>query len=362
MSGLVNSLFGSGKSTFNTNVTTPAPSAEERELIRISTELSKRQLENIEQLQPFQKELIELSLADMRRQGAASSALDSAVTPEDQAAFAKEEFDRARKLGPVQDQILEQQLANMRGELTPGQQTAVNAQIEAGYGDIDRATGEGIGLIADEIANSRGLRLTDTPILREATLLSERGLAEKSSLAKNVRASALTQMPQIASGIGLGQQNLASQTQAFQAELRNRAAMNRMALTGNTMSSGIGLASAGGGAGPAALSALAGNRSGTTNSAGRGFNPGQYLSGWGNFMQGAGSLMGGGAAASDRRLKEDIVKIGALPSGIPVYRFRYLGTEDEQVGVMADEVLKVIPEAVSKDADGYYVVDYRMVR
>ena len=292
MSGLLNAAFGSGKSTMNAKVTTPPPSAEETELIRISTELSKRQLQNIDQLQPFQKELIELSLADLRRQGAASSAMDAAVSPEDQAAFAKEEFERARKLGPVQDQILEQQLANMRGELTPGQQTAVDAQIEAGYGDIDRATGEGIGLIADEIANSRGLRLTDTPILREATLLSERGLAEKSSLAKNIRASALTQMPQVSSGIGLGQQTLASQTQAFQAELRNRASLNRMALTGNTMSSGIGLASAGGGAGPAALSALAANRSGTTHSRARGFNPQQYLSGWGSFMQGIGSLYG----------------------------------------------------------------------
>ncbi len=288
MAGLVKSLVGSGQST--TNVTTAAPSAEEAELIRISTELSKRQLANIDQLAPFQKELIELSLADLRRQGAASGAMDAAITPEDQAAFAKSEFERAKKLGPVQDQILEQQLANMRGDLTPGQQAATQAQIEAGYGDIDRATSEGIGLIADEIANSRGLRLTDTPILREATLLSERGLAEKSSLAKNVRASALTQMPQVASGIGLGQQNLASQTQAFQAELRNRAFQNRMALTGQTSSSGIGLAQVGSGAGASALSSLSGVRA--QNQSGTGFNPSQLLSGYGGFMKGAGELFG----------------------------------------------------------------------
>lgn len=292
MSGLVRALTGSGQNTHSTNITTPAPSAEEQELIRLNTQLAQRQLQNIDQLQPFQKELIELSLADLRRQGASSSALDAAISPEDQASFAKEEFERARKLGPVQDQILEQQLANMRGELTPGQQTAVDAQIAAGYGDIDRATGEGIGLIADELANSRGLRLSDTPILREATMLADSGLQQKASLSKNIRASALTQMPQVSAGIGMGQQNLASQTQAFQAELRQRAFQNRLALTGQTSSSGIGLATVGSGAGASALSSLAGNRSGTTHTSGKSFNPSQLLSGYGGFMKGAGELFG----------------------------------------------------------------------
>lgn len=293
MSGLVRSMFGSGQNTFSSQTYTPPPTAEEAELIRLNTQLAQRQLQNIDDLQPFQRELIELSMADLRRQSAASGAMDSAISPEDQAAFAKEEFDRARKLGPVQDQILEQQLANMRGELTPGQTAATNAAIEAGYGDIDRATSEGIGLISDELANSRGLRLSDTPILREATLLADSGLQQKSSLAKNLRASALLQMPQISSGIGAGQQSLASATQSFQAELRNRAAVNRMALTGNSMSSGIGLASVGSGAGSSALSSLSGVRSVNQQSAGHSFNPSQYMSGWGNFMQGAGKMMGG---------------------------------------------------------------------
>ncbi len=39
-----------------------------------------------------------------------------------------------------------------------------------------------------------------------------------------------------------------------------------------------------------------------------------------------------------------------------------IGTDELQVGVMADEVLKVIPEAVSMDADGYYLVDYGMLQ
>lgn len=61
---------------------------------------------------------------------------------------------------------------------------------------------------------------------------------------------------------------------------------------------------------------------------------------------------------SDRRLKEDIERVGTLPSGIPIYSFRYIGTPTTHIGVMADEVLPIIPEAVSKDDRGYYMVDY----
>lgn len=326
--------------------TLPATS-EENELIKLNTQLAQRQLQNIDQLAPFQKELLELSLADLRRQGALSGAMDRAISPDDQAALARDEFDRAKRMGPIQDQILEMQMANMRGELTPGQSAAADAAIKAAHGDIDIATQEGIGLISDELANSRGLRLTDTPILREATLLSKAGLQQKASAAANIRASAMLQMPQISSGIGLSQQNLASATQAFQADLRQRAFQNRMALTGQGSSSGIGLATLGGGAGASALHSLSGVRTQNFNNRTLTDDP----------MSIPRSIMG-----SDRRLKTDIVQIGKLPSGIPLYTFKYIGTDDEQVGVMADEVLKVIPEAVLTDADGYYMVDYGMLR
>jgi hypothetical protein len=360
MSGMTRALTGDGETTFDFRP--DAQSAEERELTRIMTELSKRQLQNIDQLAPFQKELLELSMADLKRQSALSGALDSAITPADQAAMAKAEFERSKKLGPVQDQILEMQLANMRGELTSGQQQAVDAAIKAGFGDIDNATREGIGLISDELANARGLRLSDTPILREATKLSELGIKQKASLAGNLRANALFQMPGASSGIGLAQQQLAEQTKAFQAELSQRAATNRMSLFGQAQSGGIGLASVGSGAGASALSSLSGVRS--QSRTGSTYDPGAYLSGMGRWLGGVGSVMqgAGSMAASDRRLKESVKRVGTLPSGIPIYRFKYLGTDEEHVGVMADEVLKVIPAAVSKDADGYYVVDYSKVQ
>ena len=84
------------------------------------------------------------------------------------------------------------------------------------------------------------------------------------------------------------------------------------------------------------------------------------------------SLMGGlfglggslGAAAllhSDRRLKTNIRRIGQTPGGIPVYKYVYKSGGAEQIGVMADEVKKVIPEAVI-NINGFYAVDYGMIK
>jgi hypothetical protein len=250
--------------------------------------------------------------------------------------------------------LLQAQLAAMRGEVSPEMRArieeATSSAIAAGSADIDEATTEGIGLIADEIANSRGLRLTDTPILREATLLAESGMKQKAGLQRNLRANqmaSLVQAPQLASGIGLAQQQLAAQTQGFQAQLRQQAFQNRMALTGGALQSGIGLASIGAGAGASALGSLSGVRAQNRDTQTSGFDPAALLGGWGGFMGGLGRL--GALFPSDRRLKEGIRFVGTLPNGIKVYGFKYLGTEEEFIGVT---------EAVSKDEDGYYLVDY----
>jgi hypothetical protein len=81
-------------------------------------------------------------------------------------------------------------------------------------------------------------------------------------------------------------------------------------------------------------------------------------------MAGLGNLAGtlGGAAikygmfASDRRLKSNIVKVGTHPLGIGIYEYDIFG--ERQRGVMADEVEKVMPEAVMTHESGYKMVDY----
>jgi len=73
-------------------------------------------------------------------------------------------------------------------------------------------------------------------------------------------------------------------------------------------------------------------------------------------------LAGAGIMAfSDRRLKENIVKIGQLANGLAVYAYNYIWDLVPQVGVMADEVRKVIPHAVKVHSSGYDMVDYSEV-
>jgi hypothetical protein len=87
---------------------------------------------------------------------------------------------------------------------------------------------------------------------------------------------------------------------------------------------------------------------------------------------GFGSALGGlGAAAitkySDIRVKQDIVQVGRLDNGFPLYAFQYKPEfRDEcghgfQIGVMAQDIEQVIPDAVSVHADGYKMVDYGKV-
>jgi hypothetical protein len=63
---------------------------------------------------------------------------------------------------------------------------------------------------------------------------------------------------------------------------------------------------------------------------------------------------------SDRRLKKNIKKIGRLMNGLYVYTFNYIWGGKSQIGVMADEVKKVIPEAVV-EVYGYDLVNYTKV-
>ena len=46
---------------------------------------------------------------------------------------------------------------------------------------------------------------------------------------------------------------------------------------------------------------------------------------------------------------------------LPLYTFNYLGKEDLHEGVMAQDVLNVMPAAVSVANDGYYRVNYDML-
>lgn len=87
-----------------------------------------------------------------------------------------------------------------------------------------------------------------------------------------------------------------------------------------------------------------------------------------NFNQGLMGLGGAGIMAfSDIRMKENIKQIHWLPNGLPVYTYEYkpefkdIAGHGVHIGVMAQEVEMVQPEAVITNANGYKMVNYGLL-
>jgi len=59
---------------------------------------------------------------------------------------------------------------------------------------------------------------------------------------------------------------------------------------------------------------------------------------------------------SDRRLKSNITRIGTHPLGIGIYEYDIF--DRHEIGVMAQEVQKVLPEAIHIHPSGFMMVDY----
>jgi len=87
------------------------------------------------------------------------------------------------------------------------------------------------------------------------------------------------------------------------------------------------------------------------------------LSGLNASANGLGALMGGANALfgflSDERTKDDIEPVGELYDGQPVYRFKYKGDHRHQIGLLAQDVEAVEPDAVFDMTPDYKGVDYK---
>ena len=129
-----------------------------------------------------------------------------------------------------------------------------------------------------------------------------------------------------------GQQSIAASATQFQNQLRQQAYQNRLAMTGQTQQGGIGLA----GIGPSPVNY---RNQGSSTKQGAG------LQDWGALLAGVGAL----AAFSDRRLKVDFGKVAETKAGIELHLYKYKGEtviDPLRLGVMADEIEMVIPDAV----------------
>ena len=100
--------------------------------------------------------------------------------------------------------------------------------------------------------------------------------------------------------------------------------------------------------------AMAGGELGEAKAYGQLFNlPAQFL----------GMQIGAGKSPnlfSDIRLKKNIKKISTRPDGLNIYEFEYIWGGGRQVGLMAQEVQGVYPDAVS-ESGGYLMVNYSKV-
>jgi hypothetical protein len=88
------------------------------------------------------------------------------------------------------------------------------------------------------------------------------------------------------------------------------------------------------------------------------------MSALGGLYSGLGSIAGGAASTgtggifgfSDVRLKSNIVKVGEHFKGFGIYEYDIFGRRER--GVMAQEVEKIIPEAVLEHPSGFKMVNY----
>lgn len=99
-----------------------------------------------------------------------------------------------------------------------------------------------------------------------------------------------------------------------------------------------------------------GSLGGTTSSAGTQTQPSQGL--MPTLAGAAGMLLPMVLGFSDRRMKHDIHRVGTSRNGLPVYAFKYKGDNVVHIGLMADEVEKVKPEAVIDTTLGFKAVNY----
>jgi hypothetical protein len=68
------------------------------------------------------------------------------------------------------------------------------------------------------------------------------------------------------------------------------------------------------------------------------------------------SLGSAAIGLSDQRLKSNIKRIGTHKLGIGIYEYDIMGKHD--IGVMAQELMQVMPDAVHQHPSGYFMVDY----
>lgn len=247
------------------------------------------------------------------------------------------ELNTSQFMNPFQQQVIDATMKQMGQANQQAQSGALGTAISSGAFGGDRA-----GIAAANLANQQGLAMGSTLAGLNAQNYSQALAAAQQQQGVNLGATQadlarLMQGGQFYAGLG---------TAAQQAGLQGaEAQINAGTLGQQTEQAG--------------LSALY-NQFQQKNA--YPFQVAQFLA---NIGMGTGALSGSTTTTtqpssffSDRRLKEDVQRIGEGDNGLPIYKYRYKGEPDTHIGFMADEVEKVRPEAVGLHPTGYKTVDY----
>lgn len=209
------------------------------ELEQISLEIARRQLSAID-AQTAQQQTGFDDISKLLSTLEASAAADSA---------------RQQELQPIIDEITQIQLQNLRQgtAATPEQITqidkAISSALELGKSDISAGAQESLRLLREQLAPSLGLRPGDSPILDRGALVARESVRQQGQLVRGLegqRAQALLNFPLAAQNLtnqtAQFTAGLATQQQAFRANLQQQAVQNRLSASQTFGNLGLGLA------------------------------------------------------------------------------------------------------------------------
>lgn len=213
----------------------------------------------------------------------------------------------------------------------------------------------------------------------------QRGLARMGVNPNSGRAQALANQTSIAQAAAMAsaanKTRMAAEQVGLSTKMQMYGGMRGLAGLGATNAQ-LGISSMGmGNQSAAGMTGAAGSYLGANNAALGAMNSGmsagiQGLGSYNQLQQNAvkinndadpfASILGAGAqlgaawlGRSDRRLKDILEVVGKDErTGLTLYKFRYKGGKRVFIGVMADEVEQVRPDAVYEMPDGYLAVDY----
>lgn len=256
--------------------------------------------------------------------------------------MSKEEKQQSKASNEALERIVERQKSG--NFLTPQETEFVNTSLDKAFESSRNIAYKDWEKGAQSLAGRQGLRTSDTPVARPA-MESLRDM-ELGFSSQRAQAGLDTTL------------KLSANQNLFDEQLMN--SLNTLQFNKwSTRQSHL----FGGGLSAAANLGYKTNQTSYTTQGMSGF--GQVMAGFqmanaaGEFGKNMGGMGMAAGMISDRRLKSNIVRIAEHPLGIGIYSYTIFG--QHQIGVMADEVRTVRPEAVERGADGYDRVLYSML-